>query len=344
MPDQHYGFGARLLHRLALSSKIVGQTCFDLERLFSQARTDTSDHHVFVTGLARAGTTVVMTALHDSGELRSLTYRDMPFVLIPSLWKRLSAKSRLESQYTERAHGDRVLVGFDSPEAFEEIFWRVFCRDDYIFQDYLIPHSVSEERLEQFRLFVQYVLASADESVQTRYLSKNNNNVLRMPAIKSAFPHAVFIVLFRDPVQQANSLLSQHTRFSQRHRDDKFQFQYMEWLGHHEFGLTHRRFKFNDDEGLDRFKQEDVNYWLCIWKITYRHVLTAAPADSIFISYEKLCASSESSLAKVFSAAKIGGISDFAFQSAQIRSVDGVDPVLQRECLDIYARLSDRMQ
>jgi len=47
------------------------------------------------------------------------TYRHMPFVLCPLLWHRVSRGLRQESKLSERAHGDGLLVGFDSPEAFE---------------------------------------------------------------------------------------------------------------------------------------------------------------------------------------------------------------------------------
>lgn len=45
-----------------------------------------------------------------------------------------------------------------------------------------------------------------------RYLSKNNNNILRLEALATSFPDALLIHPFRDPLQQALSLLSQHRR------------------------------------------------------------------------------------------------------------------------------------
>src|SRR3546814_6546092 len=91
--------------------------------------------HVFVTGLARAGTTVMLRHLHRSGAFRSLTYRDMPFVLAPNLWQRFSARWQERQEERLRAHGDRLMVNADSPEALEEVFWRIFTGREYIRRD-----------------------------------------------------------------------------------------------------------------------------------------------------------------------------------------------------------------
>ena len=81
-----------------------------------------SKQHVFISGLARAGTTVLMRKFHATGLYRSLTYRDMPFVLAPNLWRRLSLISRREIENAERAHGDNLFVNIDSPESLDEVF------------------------------------------------------------------------------------------------------------------------------------------------------------------------------------------------------------------------------
>ena len=122
MSDIDYNFGSRLLHRLALGSKAIAQTFFDLETFFNRSFPDSIyEKHAFVAGLARSGTTVLMRTLHASGRFRSLTYRDMPFVLMPNLWKKISYQSKTYTPEKERAHGDGILVDFDSPEAFEEV-------------------------------------------------------------------------------------------------------------------------------------------------------------------------------------------------------------------------------
>lgn len=110
MFDPNYGFLDRLLHGLALSRTPIADISFDLDQLAVQtASTEmTRQPHVFISGLARAGTTVLMRRFYATGRYRSLTYRDMPFVLAPNLWKRLSSISTRTLGRVERAHGDNL--------------------------------------------------------------------------------------------------------------------------------------------------------------------------------------------------------------------------------------------
>ncbi len=142
---------------------------------------------------------------------------------------------------------------------------------------------------------------------QTRYLSKNNNNLLRMNDIRKALPNAIIIVPFRDPIQQSTSLLGQHRLFSERHRDDPFSHSYMRWLGHHEFGLTHKPFRFKPHEVItsEHLYPDDINYWVLRWCEAYEHILSTMPVDSIFVSYEKLCSSPDNTFHRILQLALI---------------------------------------
>ena len=74
-----------------------------------------NEHHIFVSGLARSGTTILLNALYESDEFASLTYRDMPFVLAPNLWSKLS-NGKEKNNKVERAHGDGIKVSTESPD------------------------------------------------------------------------------------------------------------------------------------------------------------------------------------------------------------------------------------
>ena len=50
----------------------------------------------------------------------------MPFLLVPMLWDALSRPLRVSGAAFERMHGDSLTVGYDSPDAFDEIVWRTF--------------------------------------------------------------------------------------------------------------------------------------------------------------------------------------------------------------------------
>ena len=287
----NYSVSAKLLHHLALSTNFLGETTLDIE-LSIQGKNLTDNHernHVFVAGLARAGTTLLMRLLYESGEFSSLTYRDMPFVLAPNLWARISGNSQKSMEAMERAHGDGILVDYDSPEAFEEVFWRVTSSAEYIAADMLRPMQGNEDIIRQFRRYIDLILCRYQGN---RYLSKNNNNTLRLPLVARAFPNAIILVPFRDPVQHAQSLLKQHRRFCEEQSKDKFVKRYMTWLGHHEFGQDHRPFQFDRNFDPDRTLINEIDYWLQNWVDAYQFVLNQArtgEVNCIFFSYERLC-------------------------------------------------------
>lgn len=287
-----YGAIARLLHRLALASPAVAEMQFDIETAMLRGDTeaDGEGRHVFVCGLARAGTTVLMRSIHDSGGFASLTYRDMPFVMAPNLWARLQGRRGRKMDPVERAHGDGIAVDFDSPEALEEVFWRVHCGEAYLRTDALTPHEPDAETIAKFRTYVAAILRRYGAE---RYLSKNNNNILRIGALQAAFPDADILVPFREPHAQAESLRRQHLRFVRMHRNDRFSARYMGWLAHHEFGSDHRPFRFPGAEA-GHGDPEGAHYWIDLWTRVYSHLLDAyAQHHRVrFVCYEDLCASS----------------------------------------------------
>jgi hypothetical protein len=256
-----------------------------------EKRTDSS--HVFICGLARAGTTMLMRAFYETGQFRSLTYRDMPFVLMPSVWRTLTQTFQKRGSLQQRAHGDGIKVDFDSPEAFEEVFWRTYAGQDYIHDNYLVPHVASEDLIAKFCDYVGRIIQGTQGIEQDRYLSKNNNNILRLSSIHAAFPRASIIIPFRDPIEQSISLLEQHQRFCDIHQNDKFSYKYMEWLGHYEFGLTQRPFYFNEDTNLGQVgtPSKGINYWLNLWNSTYKYLLEEARGNTFFLAM-KICVSS----------------------------------------------------
>jgi hypothetical protein len=294
MQGHSYNAIERALHYLALGSRPVAELTFDLNAVLvprgKQAEAD--DRHVFVSGLARAGTTIIMRRLYETGMFRSLTYRDMPFVLCPDLWARLTAHSRRNIEVVERAHGDRLRVDADSPEALDEVFWRVFAGADYIKPDHLCAHAADADLIAKFRLYISSILRPRDEGGrQRRYLSKNNNNILRLKSLQAAFPGAVILIPFRDPLQHAISLLNQHAKFCKLQKESRFVRSYMTWLAHHEFGLEHKPFWFDPKKPFNRsaYPESSVNYWLETWLRAYGQIHESRPTNSMLVCYEDLC-------------------------------------------------------
>ncbi|MFT3966268.1 MAG: sulfotransferase [Sphingobium sp.] len=292
MFEHDYSPADRLLHRLALGSPALVELSFDLDqravRAVEGAEDAAAGHHVFVTGLARSGTTVILRRLHDSGIFRSLTYRDMPFPLAPNLWARLSGRWRRGGRAAGRAHGDGIDVDADSPEALEEPFWRIHCGGEYIRRDGLMPHEPDEEVIAAFHRYVAAILHGAPPG-RVRYLSKNNNSILRLPSLQRAFPHAAFIIPFRHPAVHALSLWRQHAHFCGLQERSPFIRRYMDWLAHHEFGLGHKPFLM-DGAPPDHLTPDMPDYWLDLWIRVYRLLAGQHGPGRLLVCHEDLCA------------------------------------------------------
>lgn len=282
--DGDYSAGAKLLHKIALDNQAVPEMSWDIEQSLLGETTPAiaEKRHVFISGLARAGTTVLTRRLYATGAFLSLTYRDMPFVMMPNMWRNLRGKPTDAGEKKERAHGDGLLVDHDSPEALEEVFWRVLAGDAYIKEDCLVPMLAGQELIEQFRTYIAAILKP---NRSKRYLSKNNNSILRLGSITAAFPNAIILIPFREPLQQAYSLLQQHQRFD---GSDAFTAKYMRWLAHHEFGDNQRPFVFKKGE-TPQGDPSQLDYWLQLWSHVYGWLLQNAPEQVRFISYRRLC-------------------------------------------------------
>lgn len=279
------------MHRLALGNRAIAEMSFDIDQMLARPDSEgaAGGAHVFVSGLARAGTTVLMRRFHASGAFRSLTYRDMPFVLAPNAWRRLAGRFGRDIARAERAHGDGILVDADSPESFDEVYWRIFCARSYLDETGLRAHAPDDADMAGYVRFVGAVLKSAPDGAG-RYLSKNNNNIVRLGALCRAFPNALFVVPFRAPQAQAGSLLRQHRQFQTAQRDDPFQLRYMSWLAHHEFGLGHRPFLLGRAVAGGFDDPDRPDYWLALWLRVYRWLFETCPERVRFVCYETLCA------------------------------------------------------
>jgi hypothetical protein len=188
---------------------------------------------------------------------------------------------------------------------------------------------------------------SSGEGGPRRYLSKNNNNILRLGTIRKAFPDSLIAISFRDPLQHAVSLLNQHRNFCERQSSDRFSYHYMRWLGHHEFGVTHKPFRFGRDSLLARIGANPggIDYWLAIWIEAYGYLLASVPPGCAFVCYEDLCEAPLETLEYLFGCAGIpadeacrGG----NFAAPPARQAGKVDPQLESRAREIHRELRAR--
>jgi hypothetical protein len=285
----------RALHRLAFGSRALQEIAVDLEdRLFANRfRHIPVESPIFVTSLPRAGTTLMLEVLARVPNIATHTYRDMPFVVAPLLWDALSRGFRRPSALRERAHGDGMAIGYDSPEAFEEIVWRMFWSGKYqidrigLWSEEESAPGFHETFLDHIRKIISL---RTGHTPGARYASKNNANIARITLLRRLFPDCIILVPVRDPVGQGLSLLEQHRRFTALHRDEPFVKQYMSDIGHYEFGELHRPIDFDGvDEMRRRYQPDTLDYWVAYWECACRHLLQHR-ASIATVSYEALCA------------------------------------------------------
>ncbi|MEI4486191.1 sulfotransferase [Frigidibacter sp. MR17.14] len=289
--DIPYGRADRALHRLAFAGP-------GLQKALAQVETDryadridlaTARRPVFVTSLARAGTTILLEVLARQGEFAAATYRHMPFALAPLMWSELTRGFRKPADAVERAHGDGLTVGFDSPEAFEEMAWLAFWKDQYA-RDHIRPwpQEAANPAFERFfELYRAKVVATRPGA--ERYLAKNNASIARLGYLQRICPDATLLIPVRDPMAHVRSLMRQHARFGRLHAQEPFGRRYMEGIGHFEFGQALRPILF---DGAPPAGDEAAHpdFWLRYWADVHEGVLATAGAGAVFLDHDALSA------------------------------------------------------
>jgi hypothetical protein len=353
--SSNYSFVDRALHYFAFGAPFVQKVLCELENdLFRSEleQVDSSDE-VFVTGLPRAGTTLVLELLYGTGEFETLTYRDMPFILAPLLWDKLSRPLRKPAERVERAHGDGMMISFESPEAFEEVVWLSFLRRAIVNEHTLSPvarAAVTDELASALQGSVRKLLLRArapSGATKPRYLSKNNANISRVEVLTEFFPTARIVIVFRDPAAHIGSLMTQHRRFLDEHAADAFSKRYMQWIGHYEFGANFRPINFCGWlDGRAVPSAPDADFWLRYWNAAYGHALEQRRGNVLFVDFDRLLAERDAALARLADALALGEKTRFVGAGAGLRSptttpveLDGCPVEVRRAAQEIHAQL-----
>ncbi len=344
-PDDPYTPLEKFMHYVFLGNANISKILFKLELRKNKrylASIDTKQN-VYVSGLARAGTTVLMQYLAQIPQFKSLSYRNMPFIFLPKTWlKHSSKKAAVE---TERFHKDGIKHSVDTQEALEEPFWRNFIGSSFIKENVITVHSIDDATYDKYRSFRKLV---AGDSI---YLAKNNNHLLRADSLhnydKAAGEKTITIIPFRHPYTQAKSLLTQHKNLSDLQNRNEFALDYMDFLVHHEFGIHHKIAVFKNSEGnnLVEGNERTIEYWMDVWYSFYKEVLEyfSNKDGFYFFSYEKFVEDPTLSLTKIIS---LLDIPENQINSIEIKnftprkSDDSVD--VKEEHLKLYNELTEK--
>jgi hypothetical protein len=257
---------------------------------------------IYISGVARAGSTILLETLAQHPHLASHRYRDYPPVFTPYWWNRFLERvpQRAEAP-AERTHQDGIAITPESPEAFEEVIWMAFfpgLHDPA--RSAVLSGTARHPAFEAFyRDHIRKLVRVRDGR---RYVSKDNYNVSRLEYLLELFPDVRFLIPVRDPVWHIASLMKQHALFcagEQRHPEA---LRHMQRVGHFEFGLDRRPINVGDPEALAAITDawatgNEVEGWARYWAYIYGHVadrLDANPAlseASLVVRFEDLCRS-----------------------------------------------------
>jgi hypothetical protein len=290
---------------------------FSLGRLETKSLEDrlsqiTIDRPIYVTGLARAGTTILLELISQNKAVASYRYMDFPFVMLPCWWGRFLQRGAKGNHHPiERSHADGLQVTPESPEAMEEILWKHFFPASH---DPTVRNVLNQyQRASDFDAFytqtIRKLLLSRGAH---RYLAKNNYNIARLDYLGSLFPDARFVIPVREPVHHIASLMKQHRLLSEEEKHDKRVLAYMRRSGHFEFGLDRRPLNLTSNDRTLKVQElwengHDVEGWAKYWRDVHTYLANLLETNemlaqcTLVVSYEKLCGNPKENLARLYS-------------------------------------------
>lgn len=265
---------------------------------------------VFITGLARSGTTVLLELISSLPGMTSHRYRDFPFLKTPVIWNWLLDRvGRREYDLVERPHKDGIFVTPDSPEAMEEILWMSFfphCHDSA--QSSVLGPETSNPQFETF--FREHIRKIMLMRKGTRYASKGNYNITRMGYLQKIFPDARFVIPVRNPMNQIASLMEQHRHFCSQQERQRHILTHMRRMGHFEIGLDRRGINTRQDVAAEVARLwaegQEVRGWARYWAAIYGHVLSTLGNNpglrdaSMIVCLETLCKNPREALEELY--------------------------------------------
>jgi hypothetical protein len=289
---------------------------------------------VFICGLARSGSTILLEVLAAHPETATHRYRDYPGVLAPVFWDHVASRLYAGRRAArERAHGDGIAVTPDSPEAVEEMLWMAFhprCHDPAC-DNSLDREGLASGFADCYRDHIRKLLWLRRG---TRYLSKGNYNIARLEALIALFPDARFIVPVRDPVSHIASLMRQHDRFCAAEVRHPSALRYMQRIGHFEFGLDRRPLNLGvgapAGEVMRLWQQgREIEGWSLYWAALHDFVADRMAQDAALnaailpVRFEELCARPEAVLERLLAHTGLPAEAAWiAAQAARLRAPD----------------------
>ena len=291
-------FIAKLASQLPTLANAMHRT----ESIFlrTQLKDYSVDRPIYVTGMARAGTTITLEMLSQHPDVATHRYLHMVLPNTPH-WIQLAANVLpLMKSPVERLHKDRMLVTRDSPEAVEEILWQRFFRsvvDES--KSNILDASTRHPKFEEF--YREHIRKLLFNQRANRYAAKNNYSVARMEYLQKMFPDVRFIIVVRNPFDHIASLAKQDMILRSLENANPQLLDWTKIIGHREFGSARICINLGSSETVDKIRklwmspETYARGWAVYWNAVYsfaHNMLESNPklAESTLVfRYEDLC-------------------------------------------------------
>jgi hypothetical protein len=306
------GYAGYALSKFFSSSKKLSYFLSRIETLLSLEEINelTIDKPIYIVGLARAGTTIVLEMLSRHQSLASHRYRHFLMPFFPHRFSRIVDQSRFFTKPRERVHKDGIIVTRESPEAVEEIFWQDFFDKSHNEDNSnVITGAMSNPNFEHF--YRNHIRKLMINQRCSRYLAKNNYNITRLEYLKHIFPSVKFLLIVRNPINQIASLIKQTKLFIEMEDKNHLLIDWHRLTGHSEFGHYQTCINTGDNEIIHKIrklwknKETYVKGWAYYWSSIYNYVMNLLEANkeikesTLVIRYEDLCENPAETIDKI---------------------------------------------
>lgn len=264
---------------------------------------------VYVTGLARSGTSIILECLARQSCFAYHRYADFPFIYTPYVWGRVMDLCVKGRKKKERSHKDGLKVNSFSPESMEEIIWSHFFPEAHALESSSCLNA-DFHHPEFESLYKDHILKLMLVRGKKRYLAKANYNISRIPYLLSLFPEAKFVIVYRHPEQFIASSMKQDALFCKEQHTHPSKLAHTDAMQHFEFGAHRVPINFGDTtvtkEIDQKISQATIEGWALYWNTAYSYIadlLEQSPKirkQVKLISYDKLCTSPKESLTELF--------------------------------------------
>lgn len=158
---------------------------------------------IFILGAPRSGSTLLIQAIIEAFDIGYMSNCHCKWYGAPALAERLFHPSRNRGKSLfESFHGSTK--GSSAPSECGQFWYRFFRRKPA----YISLADISERNLSRFKRSVNAFISSVDKPV----VFKNLYAGLRVQPIVKAFPNSLFIIIKRDEIDNAHSILEGRMR------------------------------------------------------------------------------------------------------------------------------------